>query len=443
MEVDPQTVEISGVIFPLDLDQRLISSIKDVEEKQSGDNDNDSDKDEEKDESEQESYADIYIDEKSFMQDLKHLECLANQDPDDPFGGEKQDIRAVTASLPFALRQDLDLEHITAALDEEKKQMKRNMIKLTKSAIDSFPAHNIPEFTQRQTFADSLQTLTNSASNIWSFSNLKRCIRKTTRDNHATIITKLVNKMQTSSSSNDNNDPTMTTSPQQQSSQLQEDIDGSMLVPLEEFDSGEYDGDDDKPSYEQYIPAKVNRPLESVITMISLSPKIKNTVTMDDVKKAVYASTTVSDGACQLAASIINLYRRYLPKRQGNARDPDASVFSLAPFFLLSKRILESVGLEKQIQSVAPSSRDKTSLHLSAQALYHIFRDTYEMDDSDESVIKDKMLAGRDQQAVLSNFFNMNRIYRILREHHLYAELSMEYVNRYQIRWLNYRIVKI
>ncbi|KAG2221624.1 hypothetical protein INT45_005198 [Circinella minor] len=89
-----------------------------------------------------------------------------------------------------------------------------------------------------------------------------------------------------------------------------------------------------------------------------------------------------------------------------------------------------------------PEIQEKKSLHLSARAIYEAFRDSHEMYNSDEAVVRDKMHAGRDRLAVLSNFFNMTSIQRILEEHRLRPHLSLKYANRFQIRWIGYRITK-
>ena len=74
--------------------------------------------------------------------------------------------------------------------------------------------------------------------------------------------------------------------------------------------------------------------------------------------------------------------------------------------------------------------------------MYETFRDSHEVYDADEPVVRDKIHVGRNRLAVLSNFFNMTSIDRILKQHRLLPHLSLEYVNRFHIRWIDYRITK-
>ena len=89
--------------------------------------------------------------------------------------------------------------------------------------------------------------------------------------------------------------------------------------------------------------------LETVITIMIMSAKIKHRVTPNDVQKAVYASTTISDEACQVVSTIINFFRPFVPKKKDDGNDPDITVFNVAPFVFLSNKILEAARLNKKL----------------------------------------------------------------------------------------------
>ncbi|KAG2227710.1 hypothetical protein INT45_004752 [Circinella minor] len=184
------------------------------------------------------------------------------------------------------------------------------------------------------------------------------------------------------------------------------------------------------------------RCLEAVITMMSMSSKIDQRVTANDVRKAIYSSTKIPEQACEVASCIIKFIRPFVPKKKNDNSDPNVTVFNLAPFVFLSNKILEAVKLDKQTIAMYPVLQEKQSLHLSARGIYEIFRESHEMYGSDEAVVRDRMHAGRHRLAVLSIFFNMTSIQRILEEHRLRFHLILEYVNKLQICWIGYRITK-
>ena len=91
------------------------------------------------------------------------------------------------------------------------------------------------------------------------------------------------------------------------------------------------------------VSTRTIRCLEAVITMMIMSAKTEHRVTPNDVRKPVYASTTIADKACQVVSTIINLLRPFVSKKKQDGSDPDVTVFNLSPFVFFSNKILEAV----------------------------------------------------------------------------------------------------
>ena len=115
----------------------------------------------------------------------------------------------------------------------------------------------------------------------------------------------------------------------------------------------------------------------------------------------------------------------------------------MVAFVSVSNKILEVVQLDKQTVVMNPELQEKHPLqHLSARPIYETFRDSHEIYDSDKTAVRDKMHADRDRLAVLTRSFNIASIHHILKQHRLRPRLSLDYVNKFQIRWIGYRITR-
>lgn len=188
--------------------------------------------------------------------------------------------------------------------------------------------------------------------------------------------------------------------------------------------------------------------LQAITKMLIESPYITKNITVADVHGATRSGTTFTQHECDVVVQIANMLRPFAPKRvpvklDESDKDHDgsdsmnstsrikapATHFMLcAPIVIMANQVLRATGYHKFCRQLAPeiSTGSLQALQLSAQGLYEVLGSSsaglFDMHDSNNAVITNKISikstpTGKD--VAFSNFFDLNKIRRICKEHQL------------------------
>lgn len=169
--------------------------------------------------------------------------------------------------------------------------------------------------------------------------------------------------------------------------------------------------------------------LQAICRAQLFSPGIHDPINSDQLRRAAFIGTNLTDKECDVMIKVINAIRPYVPRKvideNGVYRDPEPHVALHAPFALIANQFLRAAGYSKFTRRISPeiSMGSRHALPLNAAGIYEVLGSSlanqYDICDTNGAMIIDMATARKHKEEVFSSFFDLGKIRKICNDHGL------------------------
>jgi len=170
------------------------------------------------------------------------------------------------------------------------------------------------------------------------------------------------------------------------------------------------------------------RSLQAVLKTLLESPFISEKVTANWVRKTGHVNNNFTDKECEVVATLVDILRPFVPKRQSSTKGSLAHVALRAPVVYIANTIFRATGYHKFVRDVSPSVSPSSlyGLILNARSIYEVFCSTREKQFSIVDVTGERLTrvpkvteAAGIRRQVFGAFFDLHGVNKICRGHGL------------------------